>query len=93
MLTTTLEQKIIELEEKLAYAELARDNAITLREEVQVRAKNQRKNIGRMISEMRELVKTLCQEVDEPTRRWANGRMNEILNKPKDSDDSGKAAV
>jgi hypothetical protein len=89
----TPEQKIIELEEKLAYAELARDNAIALREEVQARAKNQRKNIGRMISEMRELVKTLCQEVDEPARRWANGRMNEILNKPKDSDDCGKAAV
>lgn len=77
----TPEQKIIELEEKLAYAELARDNAIALREEVQARAKNQRKNIGRMISEMRELVKTLCQEVDEPTKQWAKARVNDILNK------------
>lgn len=90
MLTAELEQKIITLEEKLAYAELARDNAITLREEVQARAKAQRKNVGRMISEMRELVKVLCQEVDEPTRRWADARMGEILNKKEEGrDDPG----
>lgn len=91
MLTAELEQKVVTLEEKLAYAELARDNAIALREEVQARAKEQRKNIGRMISEMRELVKVLCQEVDEPTRRWADDRMNEILHKKGDADDSRKA--
>lgn len=85
------EDRIIELEEALAYAQQARDNAITLREEVQARAKEQRKNIGRMISEMRDLVKVLCQEVDENTRRWADDRMNEILNKKGGSDDSRQA--
>ena len=93
MLTSDLEQKIIQLEEKLAYAEMARDNAVASREEIHQRAKNQRKNIGRMINEMRELVKVVCQEVDASTRRWADGRIDEILNTKGVADDSSKIVL
>lgn len=90
MLTPDLEQKVVQLEEKLAYAELARDNALASREEIHQRAKNQRKNVGRMLNEMRELVKVLCQEVGESTRLWADGRLDAILDKKEAADDTSK---
>lgn len=69
------------LEEELAFAERARDNACAQREETQARAKAGKQSAGRRIGELVDLVDRLCQEVGEPTRDWARGRVAEILDR------------
>lgn len=69
------------LEEELAFAERARDNACVQREEVQARVKAHKLATGRRISEFVDLVDKLCQEVPQSTRDWARGRVAEILDR------------
>jgi hypothetical protein len=69
------------LEEKCAYLELARDNALAQCDEAQARSKALRQSAGRRISELLDLVGRLCQEVPDPTRDWARGRVAEILHR------------
>lgn len=71
----------IALEERVAHAELARDNACAQRDEVLARSKASRASAGRRIGELMDLIDRLCQEVPESTRDWARGRVAEILDR------------
>lgn len=81
-------RRILELEERVAFAELSRDNAIALREEVQRRAKEQRKSIGILISDLRQHIIEVAAHTDIPTQRWALQRMEEILERRKGEHDA-----
>ncbi len=73
------------LEERVAFAELARDNAQAMAEEARARSRVTRASAGRRISELLGLVKKLGQEVSEPTRSWSDVRVSQILGKDGES--------
>lgn len=71
--------RIVELEERLAYAEVARDNALAMRDEAQERLKEHRKNAGRMIGALREIVLFLMKEARPESAKLAEERMRLVL--------------
>jgi hypothetical protein len=73
-----LERRITALQERVAHAELGRDNACAQRDEAQARSKAARESAGRRIGELLGLIDKLCQESPE-TRDWARGRVRDIL--------------
>lgn len=79
------DQRIIALEEQLAYMQVARDNALAMRDEAQARLKEHRKNAGRMVGGLRGVVLDLvlvCQ--DNGVAQRAIARMQEILDAGKE---------
>lgn len=74
-------QATLELQERVAHAELARDNALAMRDEARARSKQARESAGRRISELLDLITRLCQETPESTRDWAHVRVAEILDR------------
>ena len=55
-----LQQRITQLEERVAHAEMARDNAIVMRDEVQARAKIAGQSAGARIAKFMALVRSLA---------------------------------
>lgn len=77
--------RIVALEEQLAYTQIARDNALAMRDEAQARLKEHRKNAGRMVSGLRGVILDLVLTCSDDSRAQAAVvRMKEIL-------DAGKA--
>lgn len=78
-----------ELEERVARAELGRDNACAQHDEAQARSKRARESAGRRIGELLVLVDRLVQEVPDDSRQsiraWTNTRLAEILGHAKGS--------
>lgn len=70
-----------ELEERVAFAELARDNACTQRDELQDRSKLARASAGRRVGALVDLIRRLCAQVPEDTKARATVRLAEILDK------------
>jgi hypothetical protein len=77
--------RLQELEERVSFAEVARDNAVAMAEEARTRSRVTRGSAGRRISELLGLVKKLGQEVSEPTRAWSAARVSQILGKEGES--------
>ena len=74
----------ISFEERLAYAELARDNALAMRDEVRERLKDHRRNAGRMIGGLREIIVDLLLDVPPEKSKAVVERMRQILDAGKD---------
>lgn len=74
----------IALEERIAHAEIARDNALAMRDEVQERLKEHRKNAGRMIGELRNILLDLLLDVRPDKAKAAADRMQAILDAGKE---------
>lgn len=72
-------EKVVSLEERLAYAEIARDNALAMRDEAQERLKEQRKNSGRMVSGLREVILFLAKHAPKEDADTALAQMQAIL--------------
>lgn len=79
----TDDERIV-FEERLAYAELARDNALAMRDEVRERLKEHRKNAGRMIGGLREIIVDLLLEVPPEKAAAVAARMQLILDAGKE---------
>lgn len=77
--------EVMNLQERVAFAEAARDNAQAMAEEARARSRVTRASAGRRISELLGLVKKLGQEVSEPTRTWSALRVSQILGKDGES--------
>ncbi len=71
-------QKITALEERVAHAEMGRDNALAMAEEARARSRLLRGSAGRRISSLLDLVNKLCQEAPG-SRDWAQARVRDIL--------------
>lgn len=71
----------VEVEEKCARLELARDNALTMGDEKARRTADVRKSAGRRIGALLVVIDKLCQEVPEATRQWARGQVRDVLSK------------
>jgi hypothetical protein len=71
-------QKITALEERVAHAELGRDNALAMAEEARARSRLLRGSAGRRIAALLDLVNKLCQEAPG-SRDWAQARVQDIL--------------
>lgn len=69
-----------QLEERVAYAEQARDNAIAMRDEVQARSKKNSQRTGAMINSLKLLVLSLCET--QTKLDYATQKMAEILKDP-----------
>jgi hypothetical protein len=72
-------EKVVSLEERLAYAEIARDNALAMRDEAQERLKDHRKNSGRVVSGLREVILYLAKHAPKETADTALNQMQAIL--------------
>jgi hypothetical protein len=66
-------------EEKMAYAQIARDNALAMRDEAQERLKVQRAASGRVVSGLRELVLSLLAYAPPDVAAKKKAEMEEIL--------------
>jgi hypothetical protein len=75
-LSEALALRITVLEERVAFAELARDNALAMRDEVQERAKVKVGKAGKVIA---ELIRMIMSEFDPTTEQRA--QISEILGK------------
>jgi len=72
----------ISLEERVSHAELARDNALQMADEVQQRSKELRKSVGSKIGALRDLILEMAEKADPHTKADALYRLNRILEKP-----------
>ncbi len=72
-------EKVVSLEERLAYAEIARDNALAMRDEALERLKDLRKNSGRVVSGLREVILYLAKHAPKETADTALNQMQAIL--------------
>lgn len=77
--------EVMNLQERVSFAEAARDNAQAMAEEARARSRVTRASAGRRISELLGLVKKLGQEVSESTRTWSAARVSQILGKDGES--------
>jgi hypothetical protein len=72
-------EKVVSLEEKLSYAEIARDNVLAMHDEAQQRLKDHRKNSGRVVSGLREVILFLAKHAPKETSDTALNQMQVIL--------------
>lgn len=80
------EDERIALEERIAFAEIARDNALAMRDEAQERLRVHRKNAGRMIGELRKILIDLLLEVRPERAKVAAEQMQAILDAGKETE-------
>lgn len=72
------EQKIIELEERVAFAERARDNAIALRDEAKAMAKEKGIRAGEEIARLKQELAALRAEKLADTRALVDAHLERI---------------
>jgi hypothetical protein len=79
------EAERIALEERIAHAEMARDNAIAMRDEIQQQARDKTRRAGEEIARMREVVRQLSaalSDLVEPHSSWCMGHEGGVVDSP-----------
>jgi hypothetical protein len=73
--------EIVKLQERVAFAEQARDNACALRDEARERAKKRGQVAGKLIAQLHDLVVAVSKRADKPTQDWAQELLDVLLAK------------